>query len=477
MKKTNIIFAIISTMLMFACSEDLKFDEKEQLPPVITDFSPKEGMIGDQITIYGENLGDIQSVLIGETEATRKYNINQGELIIEINGENTSGVISVKTKNGISITETQLIVKAKVPSMIASSLPSKAKIGDKIMIEGTNLKAVDKVLFGKTQALIDYRSDKELLVIVPSFLEENVDIILVYKDENVEKTISTTDKPFSLDLPKPTVTSFSEQAMAGEIIEIEGTELLVIEKAYLGEKELALEIINAEKIQLSIPDEYIATTENLELKLVYFNGTKELIITNAFKVIVSEIFYWENILIYAQDQNTSDNFFDPSKGVAYSPCQVSEKQNDVFFFITISSSSIQLNNPATSANQIKNFKCEGVSLPAENFPNNVKFKTLSSTNSKEAVFIDLVKNKELTSISQQDLVDGGVLNAGANTRRFKGDGNAENQYAKGDVLLFQQFDAAGEVQKVGFIEVVDFITTDPAKDQTSALKFNCYFQK
>ena len=136
-----------------------------------------------------------------------------------------------------------------------------------------------------------------------------------------------------------------------------------------------------------------------------------------------------------------------------------------------------MNNPSTNANQIKNFRCDGVNLPKEDLPNIVKFKTLSANNASEALFIDQVKNKTLKSISQQDLTDAGVQNAGANTRRYYGEGNADNQYGIGDVILIQQFDKAGEVLKVGFIEVEGFITTDPATDKSSALKFNCYFQK
>lgn len=477
MKKANIIFTLIATMLMLACSEDLKFDEKESLPPTISDFNPKEGMVGDQITVYGENLSDVQVVLIGDTKATLKYHVSEKELVVEISSENVTGVVTVETKHGKFTTENSFTVKTKVPSMNVADLPTKAKIGDQIMVEGTNLKAVTKVLFGKTSATIDFRNDKEMLVTVPSFLEESVDIILTYLDAGQEKTVSTEGKPFSLDIPKPTVTEFKSEALAGEVLEIKGTELLAVEKAFLGGEELIMEIIDAEKLQLTIPEKYTVTTENLELKFVYFNGTKELIVTKNFKVVVPEILYWENIVIYAQDPNTTDNFFDATTGAVYNPCQVAEKKNDIFFFITNSSSSIQLNNPSTNANQIKNFRCDGVNLPKEDLPNTVKFKTLSASNASEAVFIDQVKNKTLKSVSQQDLTDAGVQNAGANTRRYYGEGKPDNQYGLGDVILIQQFDKAGEVLKVGFIEVVEFITTDPATDKSSALKFNCYFQK
>lgn len=477
MKKINIIFTLIATILMFACSEDLKFDEKESLPPTITDFNPKEGMVGDQITIHGENLSDAQAILIGDKKATLKYNVSQKELVIEVNGENVTGAISIETKHGKFTTENAFTVKTKVPSMNVANLPAKAKIGDQIMIEGTNLKAVTKVLFGETAAMIDFSSDNEVLVTVPSFLEERVDIVLTYLDAGQEKTISTEGKPFSLDIPKPTVTEFKSEALAGEVLEIKGTELLAVEKALLDDEELVVEIVNGEKLQITIPEKYTVTTENLELKLVYFNGTKELLVTNKFKVVVPEILYWENMVIYAQDPNTSDNFFDAEAGAVYTPCQVEEKKNNIFFFITNSSSSIQLNNPSTNANQIKNFRCDGVNLPKEDLPNIVKFKTLSANNASEALFIDQVKNKTLKSISQQDLTDAGVQNAGANTRRYYGEGNADNQYGIGDVILIQQFDKAGEVLKVGFIEVEGFITADPATDKSSALKFNCYFQK
>jgi hypothetical protein len=350
---------------------------------------------------------------------------------------------------------------------------------DEILIEGENLDAVTKVLFGTAQANIIAQSEKELVVQVPYFEEYSVDIVLEYFDGTTTQSISTTGKPFSIIAEDPVIDpDFPLTAEKGTSITLTGANLNLIDAVWFGEYQGTIAQKTNTHLNITIPFEFTAET-TVTFKLIYY-GTRELILSNAFVVTIpveSTIYFWKDRTIYANDASTTDNFFDAKTGNIYTPCDYAALKNDIYFFITISSSSIQLNNPHNSANATKLFKCDADYLPTEVMPNIVKFRPLKTISAADNIFIEQVKNQTLTEISQEILTAAGVADAASNTPRYFGAGNASTVWEEGTVLLFQQFDAAGNVLKVGFIDVLKITTLDPTTDKTSSVKFNCYFQK
>lgn len=474
MKHINIIYKtliLIFGLGLASCNEDLVVDETVTSAPVISYFSPKSGKIGTEIKITGDFLQKVDTVKIGNGMAEVKYRINAREIIVVVTASNKTGTILISGSNGkVESTESFAIVYT-VPAL--TNIPPSAKTNADIYIEGSNLDAVLAVYFGSVKGEIISQSEKDMIVRVPFFEDETVDLVVDYNTATGTKQTSTSGKPFKLDRPNPTVTSCPSAGEIAASITLTGTELTLVDEIWFGTKQGTIQQKSEESLTVLIPDAFDTTTE-VEITAKYY-GTKTLIVCTDFKV--KAIYYWGNKEIFAQDESTSNNFFNVSTGEIYTPCQYAYIKNNIHFFITISSSSIQLNNPANSENQTKNFKCDGIALPTEKMPNTVKFKNLAMGNStEENILIEKIRNRTLESISQANINAIGILDATSSTRRFYGESDPNNQMQPGEVLMFQLF-SGNNIEKVGFIEIVKFTSTNPASDRTSSMTFNCYFQK
>lgn len=473
MKNINIIFKTLILILglsLVSCNEDLVVDEVIVSEPAISDFAPKSGKVGTEIRITGEHLQKVDTVKIGGELAEIKYRINSREIVVVVTANNKTGNILVSGSNGKTETSESFSMEYTVPAL--TNFPASAKTNAEIYIEGNNLDAALDIYFGTIKGEIISQSEKDMIVKVPFFEDESVDLIVDYNTAAGIKQVSTSGKPFQLERPTPVITNNPSSGEIATTITLTGTELTLIDEIWFGTKQGTIQQKSDESLTVLIPTDFDATTD-VALTAKYY-GTRTLVINPAFKV--KAIYYWQNKEIFAHDESTSNNFFNAATGDIYTPCQYADIKNNIYFFITISSSSIQLNNPANSGNQTKNFKCNGVALPTETMPNIVKFKNLSTGNAAENELIEKVKNRTLESISQTDIDAAGIVTANSSTRRFYGEGNADNQMKPGDILMFQLFSGSTPV-KVGFIEVVKFTSSNPTSDRTSSMTFNCYFQK
>lgn len=461
--------------MCIGCSEDLVEDKENTSPPVISEFYPKSGKVGTEVTIKGENLSKIDTTNIGDGMARIKYLVNPTEMIVVITSEVKTGKIKVSGLFGETESNDTFTVTYVIPVIKMSTFPSSGKANDEILIEGENMDAVTKVYFGTTQATVVSKNEKELVVKVPYFEDNEVDVFLAYNSESGEQKTGTTGKPFSLEKPKPEVSNYPSSAETGATIELTGTNLSLVDKVMFDNYEGQITLKSETSISVVVPSNYTTSSNAVVLKLIYY-GTKELVVTDSFEAVVPQIYFWENKTIYAQDPANTENFFDALTGKIYTPCDYATIKDNIYFYITITSSSLAINNPNNGANQIKNFKCDGTALPSEAGSKIVKFRRLDSSNSAENEFITKVKNKTLKSISQTDITAAGVNNAGTSSFRHYGD-PATNMYASGDVVMFQQFNVSGDVLKVGFLEIKKITSTNPTTDKTSSITFNCYFEK
>jgi hypothetical protein len=473
MKKINIIFKTLILVLglgFVSCNETEVFDEQASSAPVITDFSPKSGKVGTEVRITGEYLQQIDTVRIGGGLAELKYRVNPQEIVVVITANNKTGSISVSGNNGQVESSGSFSMEYTVPALI--NIPSSAKTNADIYIEGDNLDAVLAVYFGSVKGEIISQSEKDMIVRVPFFEDEKVDLIVDYNSAEGLKQVSTSGKPFELERPIPVITNMPATGEIGTSITITGVDLTLIDEIYFGAVPGIIRQKTDDRLTVLIPDDFNEAT-TVELSAKYY-GTRTLVINPAFRV--KAIYYWENKEIFAQDESTSNNFFNALTGDIYTPCQYAEMKNNIHFFINISASSITLHNPAQSGAQTASFRCNGVPLPSETMPNTVRLRELNPANPAHLALIEKVKNRELESISPADIDAAGIPAANSGVRRFYGEGNTDNNINPGDVVMFQLF--SGSVpQKVGFIEILRFNTTNPTSDRTSSMTFNCYFQK
>lgn len=444
-------------------------DPTEKGAPVITDFSPKSGKVGTEILISGENLQQITKITIGDGEAQFKYRVNAQELVVVVTKENTSGVVTVYGPEQEASSLQDFTITYPVP--VLDAYPTEGSPNENVLIEGKDMDVVTGVLFGTASAKIISQTETEMLVEVPYFENGPVAIALQYSDGTETKSVSTSGNVFSLISNEvPEVSEFPITAETGSSVTIRGNNLHLIDNVWFGDMEATVNQRTQTYINVAVPD--VTEAKTLTLKLIYF-GSKEMTLTNSFVITIpveTSIYFWENRTIYCNDPETTANFFDAVTGKIYTPCQYEEKKNDIYMVMLISASTIRLTNPNNSANATKVFFCNGEALPAETMPNIVKFRLMRTSSGADNKFIEMVKDKTLTEISEAILTENGVGTTSSNNIDYP-------NLSAGAVLLMKQFDKSGNVLKVGFIEVLEINTTDPTSDKQSSMTFNCYFEK
>ena len=99
--------------------------------PTITSFYPTSGKVGDIITIYGENLSDINSVFFGSTPVADKYikpvSITELNVVVPVGA--TDGLITVKTAkfgNAVTVGHTFKVITGN--SIITNTVSNKTTL-------------------------------------------------------------------------------------------------------------------------------------------------------------------------------------------------------------------------------------------------------------------------------------------------------------------------------------------------------------
>ncbi len=469
----RIILPLLLLTLLAACSEDPKFDKSERQAPLITSFSPAEGKIGTEITIEGEHLEYVDTVYIGGGLATLKYRISPTELVVKVNAVSKTGAITVQNNVGRAESESNFTVAYAVPTI--SNLPATGKVNDQILIQGTNMEVVSKVLFGTEEATVIYQTEKEMVVTVPYVEENEVTVYLVYQSASGEAQAASSTK-FSLNKPQPVVTEYPLSAESPATIEITGENLSLIDQVLFGTVAGTI-MPESTDAKLIVTTPQIEETATVALTLEYYGGTK-MVLTEAFELIVpapATILYHANITTYAQEPSLAYNFFNASNGEVYGPCEYESVKQNIDFFITFTGGTVQINNPSAAANQIKNFKCGSTSLPTEALPNKVRYKVLEEGEISQKKYIDLVKNKEIQEISYPILLDEEVikLNADGSITGSFNNLKRDTHFEEGSVVVAFKYDpVTDEIIQVGLIEVLKVVVND----KSSSWTFNCYWQ-
>lgn len=474
----SILVVFLISLLVGACKETVNVDNTEQKAPVLTSFSPEKGKVGTEITIKGENLQTVDTVLIGGGLANLKYRINSSELVVTVSAQSKTGTILVSNAVGKSESTNPFTVEYLLPTI--SNFPSEGEVGAELLIKGENLESISKIVFGKDDygkevaGEIIYQTAQEILVIVP-FIKQ-AEIRLYYESNEGEQYIDGIE--FSIILPQPVFDELQiSEETEGNPIVLHGTNLHLVDSILFGDMSAKIVSQNADSITVIVPE--VSDNSILVVKACFY-GSEEVILSENFTIANLLLLYWPDITLGARESGLP-SFFNAIKGELYSACDIAGSdltQNyNVHIYTDYSSSTIIFGNPANCKNKIKNFKCEGVALPSANFPNVVKYRTID-----DETYINLVKNNELTIIpdtitnilgtpgTSDMLYDNGLLSEDQLTRSYK----------VGDVIFFALFDENASPTSLGFIHVknVAFKTSeDGSAEKTSTITFDCYFQK
>ena len=193
--------------------------------PIITLFSPTNGIPGDEIIINGANFSPIineNTVIFNDNKEAVILDANPNSLKVIVPDDAVTGKISV-TVNNNTTTSTNDFNATATPT-ITSFSPTSASPGATVTINGTNFSNIineNEVVFSDSQeATITNATVNTLTVIVPNNAETGNVTVTV----NGITTTSNTNFIVSQQTPTPTINSFSPTTgNIGTTVTITGT--------------------------------------------------------------------------------------------------------------------------------------------------------------------------------------------------------------------------------------------------------------
>ena len=202
-------------------------------PPVINSFLPKFGFTGDTITISGTNLNTTSLISFGDGPAASFIVVND-QTVKAVLAAGASGKVSLRTTAGT--VEADGFTFAPKPSI--SSITPSGKLGDIIVINGSNFKQIQSVKFGGIAAASFTVDSDQKISAVLGFGSTGV--------VTVTSTYGIAIKEGFVYFPAPTITAFNPQLAAeGATVTITGTNFTGATEVSFGGKVQSSFVVNS----------------------------------------------------------------------------------------------------------------------------------------------------------------------------------------------------------------------------------------
>ncbi len=451
MKKYLLLLAA-AAFLAVSCDR-VYVDEVVPHEPVITAFTPASAPVGAEVTVTGEYLNEVTAAYIGDIKVDIAARISNTRLVIKVVSGVTSGVIKLVNAQGTGSSEATFNCSFAVPEIAASLLQAEAEMGENIMLSGSHLLSAKKVIFtaeGQTEGhegQIISGTDEELIVKVPYVEDASARITMTYFNGKGDEATPLTSAPhITVIRYVPHFNAYEfEKTAVGRSITLTGEYLNNIDRITVGEWEAQV-FKSAGELTFTVPaGEFPDGDTVVPLTAWYFDNNESIVLAESFTVFVPYVKFWENIQTWAQGRvadNTFASFFCPENGKLYEnakwktdldpvamelhgsqwgsanvpkPGVVSdEAYNSVlpyFFFSAVSGNVLQVNGPANSNGQLKNFFVDATSTPSndyrvpggnDNIPGTpiIAFRYLSPGNATENELIQKVLDDQIEKIDE-----------------------------------------------------------------------------
>lgn len=540
-------------MLLATGCDKTYVDDVTLYAPLIESFSPASAPVGTEIIITGQHLSGVTKAYIGDQEMVIKEKVSDTRLSIVAGANGRDGRIILENTQGKGESESEFIYSYAVPSLKPALLQESVVMGEQLLLTGTDLSAVEAVIFTAEgqenghEGDIQEQSTTEIVARVPYVENGNVRITLRYFDGTSSVTTPLDEAP-SIEVVR-VVPVFDqpvtlERTAVGKSVTLTGENLDKVDRILVGEFE-ALISKQPTSLTFTVPagDFQDGDTETTVVA-EYFDGNETITLSESFVVYVPYLMFWENMRVWAQgrDVESMSSFFSPQTGRVYAnsdwrtvidpisyqyqaaTCSagntpnkavITEEQynsvNPYFFFSGVGAGQLQVNSPANSTGQLRNFYFENNSAD-EYRVTGVKgdcygtpvltFRYLDSSNAAEKALIDQVKNQTLEHIDEESFpidVEAKTV-GGIGISSAKGTLNSDvwaaGKYTAGTdaaavdvdavlMVLYYGYDGSAEnvaanIRRIGFLHIrtVNFKTYNNTKAPSSSdVTFNCYWQK
>ena len=364
--------AALFACLFFLCGCDsTSMKDVAISSPEVLSFSPESGSIGSEVIVTGEYLDDVVSATIGGGKVTILQKVSNQRLSLKVTDQARSGKIVLTNSIGEGVSEAEFTLEYPAPVVSQTGVPSEVEMGNNLLLSGSHMNVVSAVLFtaaeGGTagnEAEIVSQNENEIVVKVPYVESDRAVVTFKYFNgtENVE-TSSSSAPQLTVKRYEPKVTTnVFEPANVGDVVVLEGTYLNKIDKVLLGDIECTIPLQTETVLNFVVPssENYEDGNNTKALKISYFDGREVRTLTDAFVVKVPFVYFWENNKVYGQGriEGQLSSFFSPETGLVYANSDwstVVDPVNPYFFFSGASAGQLQINSPANSKTQLRNF--------------------------------------------------------------------------------------------------------------------------
>ena len=542
--------SLLVCMILWTSCDSISMKDVVVSAPQILSFSPESGSVGSEIVITGEYLDDVVSATIGGEKVTILQKVSNERLSLKVTSNAKSGKIVLSNSIGDGVSEANFTIEYPAPAISATGMPTEVEMGNKLLLSGTHMNVISAVLFtaeGHTtgnEATILSQSENEILVKIPYVESDKASITFKYFNgtSEVETPLESAPQMVVARYEPNVTTSSFEAAKIGDIIVLSGTYLNKIDKVLLGDLECNITLQNENELKFAVPssENYVDGDNTMALKISYFDGREVHTLTDAFVVKVPFVYFWENKKVYAQGRDVEElsSFFSPETGLVYANADwrekvdpisykylaatcsannkpaVSESEynsvNPYFFFSGVNAGTLQINSPAGSSGQLKNFyminnsadanRVTGVNGNCYGTPV-LTFLYLDPSKSDYKALINEVKNGTLDNIDETTFpidieaktcreFSISTMKTSINTDVWAADifeAGVEQRVNVDAVLLILYYNVNGstsnvadKVKRIGLLHIktVDFKMYNNTKaPSSSSIEFDMYWQK
>lgn len=497
----NLLFLFVLTVWA-GCDEKVSTDIVQQGDPQIEEFTPTRGKAGQEVTVKGEFLRDIQKATIGGVEALIRYKLSQQEIVIVVPANAQDGKIVLNTKDQKAESENTFTVVYPVP--VLTYVPAEAYVGDEIEILGENLDVISRISIGSKQATMIYQSAKEIVAVIPFVEETSAPISFHYTNAEGEQSTQPENPVFEVAKYTPTSGRMENNVTEGNLISLSGTYLNLIESIWFGDQ---VEVTNFSRqtptlLEFRVPE--LPETATVAIQAKYYEGTGSLTLQEACRVFIPRVFSYPNLMMGAHRNTDFGNMINATSGQVYTTCilkNVDSRALIDFAAVHNSNNDFALNGPQNVKANLRNYWCDGIPLPPLKSTSteedvNKNFGEFTSTATKFLVLLEskgygeLIKNvKEgkIEEISATNEITKGMFEInmdaeGANSARSrqkaeKEDLETTNVYKAGSVIVFKNL----KKNKMGIMLIravnVDFNKDKVYNDANATLTFDLYYQR
>lgn len=436
--------------------DQISIDEVEVSSPVVQSFSPQSAPVGATVQVTGEFLNGVTEAYIGTQKVEIAQKVSPSRLSIKVTAGVTKGKVILVNGEGRGESADDFTCTFATPSINTELLQAQAEMGSEILLSGTDLGGVTSVLFtaeGQTEghnATIVNSDARELVVKVPYVEAENAKITLGYFNGTGEVFTAIESAP-SIKVIRyvPAFDAYAfEKTAVGRSITLTGQYLNNVDRIMVGDYEAAI-FKEPAKLTFTVPaGEFKDGETTVSLKAWYFDNNESIELSPSFVVFVPFVKFWQDIRGWCEGrvaENSYASFFCPENGklfenakwktdldpVAYRingsqwgsanlPKEGVVSDQDYysvlpyFFFSSVSGNVLQINGPANSNGQLKNFyigftNAEGTATNDNRVPGAnssipgtpiIAFRYLNPGNAVEKELIDKVLADQIDKIDE-----------------------------------------------------------------------------